>query len=321
MEQVPASTAIRDLRGPREPVDPERPQAVWDEQETAAAGTTVTTRVMILTGSECRFTCSMCDLWRHTLASPTPVGSLPTQIRAGLALPASDAAAPRWLKLYNGSNFFDQRSVPREDLPTVAQLARPFERVVVENHPRLHSDAVARFRDQLTGQLEVAMGLETAHPEALAALNKQMTLSDFEAACSRLHGLEIETRAFVLLGVPGVPPKDTVAWCRQSVACAIDCGVRHVSVVPLRAGNGWIDQQIHTGCLELPTAADLEQAADEAVALPRSSRQVVTVDLWDFDRLRGTCQACRVLRRDRLEAMNVAQVVFPWHSSSCGCCQ
>ena len=34
----------------------------------------------------------------------------------------------------------------------------------------------------LRGQLEVALGLETVHPEVLARLNKQMTLDDFARA-------------------------------------------------------------------------------------------------------------------------------------------
>lgn len=318
-----ATAEIRSLRGPRATVATDVPQAVWDEDETAAPGVAVTARVMLLTGGECRFTCSMCDLWKHTLSTATPAGILQQQIQRGLEQPADEAKHPRWIKLYNGSNFFDSRSVPREDLPEIAALVAGFERVVVENHPRLCSEAVPAFRDQLSGQLEVAMGLETAHPQALAALNKQMTLDDVAGVCERLAGWGVDARAFVLLGVPGVAPDDAVDWCLRSVAFARGCGIRHVSVVPLRSGNGWIDQQLTVGSLRLPTAADLEAVADAALQdSPEEAltmETVVTVDLWDFPKLVGSCNTCRSVRQQRLAAMNLAQRRLPQPTLTCGC--
>jgi radical SAM enzyme (TIGR01210 family) len=318
-----ASAEIRSLRGARADVALEVPQAVWDEEETASPGVGVSTRVMLLTGGECRFTCSMCDLWKHTLPTPTPPGILPQQIRHGLAHPAPGAKPPRWIKLYNGSNFFDHRSVPREDLPEIASLVASFERVVVENHPRLCSEVVPAFRDQLSGQLEVAMGLETAHPEALAALNKQMTLDDMARACETLAAWGVDTRAFVLLGVPGIAPDEAVAWCLRSVAFARECGIRHVSIVPLRRGNGWVDRLLDDGPLRLPTAADLEAVADAALSEPSevaaATATVVTIDLWDFPTLAGSCDVCRPVRQARLAAMNLTQRHISRPDLTCGC--
>lgn len=315
-----ATAEIRSLRGPRATVATDVPQAVWDEDETAAPGVSVTARVMLLTGGECRFTCSMCDLWKHTLPTATPAGILQQQIQRGLEQPADEAKPPRWIKLYNGSNFFDSRSVPREDLPEIAALVAGFERVVVENHPRLCSEAVPAFRDQLSGQLEVAMGLETAHPQALAALNKQLTLDDVAAACERLAGWGVDARAFVLLGVPSIPADEAVDWCLRSVAFARECGIRHVSVVPLRSGNGWIDQLLSSGELRLPTAADLEAVAEAAFPdAAEAATTVVTVDLWDFPLLVGSCDTCRSVRQQRLAAMNLAQRCLPLPALACGC--
>ena len=73
------------------------------------------------------------------------------------------------------SNFFDARSVPREDWPAIQELVRQFETVVVENHPAFCGAPVFEFQQGLVGQLEVAVGLETIHPEILPWLNKQMT--------------------------------------------------------------------------------------------------------------------------------------------------
>ena len=101
--EVALAARVRAARGPKAPVDPLRPAGVWDEAEVAAPGETVPTRVVLLTGAECPFTCTTCDLWRHTLDGPTPPGALPVQLRSALALPSGqttltstgESASPR----------------------------------------------------------------------------------------------------------------------------------------------------------------------------------------------------------------------------------
>ena len=159
---------IRALRGPRPAIDPGRALGhLWEEERTPS-GELAPALTLFLAGAECPFTCVYCDLWRHTLEVPTPPGALPEQVEAalGAALAEPEAApvAATRLKLYNASNFFDSRAVPRADLAVLAELARPFERVVVECHPKLVGEGCLRFGEQLEGRLEVAMGLETIHP-------------------------------------------------------------------------------------------------------------------------------------------------------------
>lgn len=336
---IPAR-GVRTHRGPRSLVDPALPVAVWDEMEIERPGVAVPTRVVILAGAECRFTCVMCDLWRHTLPGPTAPGALPTQIRHALDRPwrawregdtggierpaAPESHGARWIKLYNGSNFFDPRSVPPDDLPAIADLVAGFERVVVENHPCLTDDAVVRFRDRCRPRLEVAMGLETVHEGILARLGKQMTLDDFASACDRLRGWGVDSRAFVLLGLPWLDPAAAVAWCGRAVAFAAAHGVRHVSIVPTRPGNGTLDALAEQGRFTTPDAALVEQAADSFVdraarATHGADRALVTVDLWDFGRLAGTCASCQTARRDRLGRMNLAQRSEPRVPIACGC--
>ena len=88
-----SSAEIRRTRGPKHAVDPRRPIAVWDEEEVAAAGRLVTCRVVLLAGAECPFTCAMCDLWRHTLDGPTPLGAQPS-FGTTLPTPPASVSAP-----------------------------------------------------------------------------------------------------------------------------------------------------------------------------------------------------------------------------------
>jgi uncharacterized Fe-S cluster-containing MiaB family protein len=97
-------------------------------------------------------------------------------------------------KLYNASNFFDHRAVPPGDDPLIAQLLAPFVRVTVECHARLVGPRCLEFAERMDGRLEVALGLETVHPEALPALNKGMTLDDFRQAAGTLRGAGIGVR-------------------------------------------------------------------------------------------------------------------------------
>lgn len=306
------AAAVRGARGAKAAVDPWKPLAVWNEEEVVSAGVGTTTTVALLAGAECPFTCTMCDLWRQTLDGPTPTGASAAQVAAVIE---SVPAAP-WIKLYNASNFFDPRAVPKADLPVIARLVSDRQRVVVENHPALCQTQVADFAGLLAGQLEVAMGLETVHPEILPWLGKRMTAADFAAAADRLRGWNVDVRAFVLLGLPGLDADAAAEWCLRSLRFAADAGARHVSIVPTRSGNGTFDRLAATGRFAAPQAGLVERVLLEALAAPPC---VVTVDLWDYERLPGHCPACREPRRERLLRMQRAQASSPPLSLACGC--
>lgn len=311
------AATVRAARGPKVGVDPFRPVAVWDEAEVAAAGVAVSTRVVLLSGAECPFTCAMCDLWRHTLDGPTPPGALVEQTRLALAVPAGDHGPPRWIKLYNASNFTDPRAVPPQDLPGLATLVAGFDRVVVETHPRLVNDSLSRFAASIGGRLEVAMGLETADPDRLRRLGKGMTRDDFTAAAARLRAAGIDVRAFVLVGLPDCDDPAALDLALGAVRFAAAAGARHVSLVPLRPGNGHLERLAAEGRFR-PVAAATAEAALEG-ALGGGHGAIVTLDLWDWPLLGGQCDRCRTARVERIAAMNRAQRVLPPVPTPCGC--
>ncbi|MEO1991127.1 MAG: radical SAM protein, partial [Pirellulales bacterium] len=298
-----SSFEIRNLRGARNSVSLEHPVAVWDELDVSTGGCAIPTRVMILAGSECRFTCSMCDLWKNTIGRPTPRGAIPQQIQHGLHV--SSELKPTWVKLYNGSNFFDERCVPFEDFPRIAQLVSSFDRVIVENHPSLTKSIIREFRDACSGQLEIAMGLETIHPTALKNLNKKMTTDDFANASEQLRTWNIDVRAFILLGVPGLSKEEAIGSAIESTGFAETCGVRHVSIVPLRAGNGYVESLPKEKQNCVPDAQHVELCAETVFSQFKTSDIIITIDLWDFSKLQGTCEICKQSRLRRLQAMNL----------------
>lgn len=282
------------------------------EPERRPGGTIEQTLTVFLAGAECSFTCSFCDLWRFTTDGPTPAGALPKQLADVLA--ANHEPRDR-LKLYNAGNFFDRRAVPPQDEPALAALAAEFGALTVESHANTIGPHVVEFARRIPGRLEVAVGLETIHPEALAHLNKHLDLSRFDAAAAFLTHHEIDLRAFVLLGVPYVPFEASVEWTVRSVEYAASRGARLISVIPVRGGNGEIERLEQMGHFRPPTLVELETTLERCLAIEPS---VVSVDLWDADRL-PACPECRTARIDRLRRMSLSgQPVAPVSCAACG---
>ena len=291
-------------------LDGGRDLEVTVELERGPGGEFTPSATVFLTGAECPFTCVFCDLWRYTIDGPTPAGALPEQLRAALErLPGllREAGLDRCdqLKLYNASNFFDRRAVPEEDLEPIARLAGGFRRVVVECHPRLVDDRVRRFAELLRGRLEVAMGLETAHPEALSRLGKQLTLEQFDRAAERLRADGVDLRVFVLVGVPFVPAAEQARWVAESVRHAARAGARSVALIPVRGGNGELERLRGLGLFEPPDSSAEPPARPTGLRVAAAGpAPTVQVDLWDLDQVASGCDACRDDRVAAIREMN-----------------
>lgn len=284
------------------------------ERERDPSGAVREVATLFLAGRECPFTCVFCDLWRYTIEGPTPRGSLPRQIERGLGSLGEGVAGCGAVKLYNASNFFDPLAVPDADLPAIVAAVERFERVTVESHPKLVGDRAFALAASLAGELEVAMGLETIHPAALPRLNKAMTVDDFAVAAASLSARDVGVRAFVLVGVPFLEAEGQVEWAARSAERAFELGARHVSLIPVRGGNGEMERLAARGEWRPPSLLLLEDAFETALG---AATGVLTVDAWDLDCF-SSCAACFERRRERLVAMNLAGRVAP--RSPCDLC-
>jgi hypothetical protein len=201
-----------------------------------------------------------------------------------------------------------------EDHAAIADLVRGFERVVVECHPALAGDAVLRFRDLLAGpELEIAMGLETANPQALEKLNKGMTTDDFASCTRRLVSHGIHVRSFVLVGVPFLARDEQAFWLAESARFSFESGCRTVSLIPTRPGSGALEELQRQGLFEPPTLRDLERALEdffEGEEGKGRAQGMLLADLWDAGALPAPA-CCRDARIERLRAMNTFQGSLP----------
>ena len=290
---------IRTLRPPKARSDPYPAHGSLLEQERRPGGKVERSLTVFLTGAECPFTCSFCDLWRWTIDGPTPPGALTTQLRS--VIEANSEHRLDRIKLYNASNFFDPRAVPPEDWGEIAELTAPFAAVTVESHASTVNSRASEFAHAIPGRLEVAVGLETIYPRAVAQLNKKLDLARFDSAAQFLADNGLDLRVFVLLGVPYIPAEESIEWTARTVDYAVQRGASVVSIIPLRGGNGEMERLQSSGDFVPPTLAQLEDTLDACVQMGPA---VVTADLWDVDRFSGAA-CCRQNRVARMQRMNL----------------
>ena len=300
---------ILDSRPPKHRTDPGRPHGFLVESELAATGLVEEVATIFLTNHECPYRCLMCDLWQNTTDERLPPGAIPEQIDFALGrLPPA-----RHVKLYNSGNFFDRQAIPPEDHTAIADRIRRFRTVTIENHPRFCTSECPRFRDLLGTDLNIGIGLETAHREILDRLNKRMTLEDFERAVGFLRHHAIGVRAFILLRPPFMEEHEGVEWAVRSIEYAFSVGVQCCSVIPTRPGNGAMERLQRSGLFDPPTLSSMETVLDAGILMNRGR---VFMDLWDIERFYG-CGRCGPLRRERMHRMNLSQRTVP--AVRCGC--
>jgi len=308
LTSFPASAAERDAwivarRPERNVMDPLRPYAFVVEDERAASGEVVPVATVFLTNRECPWRCLMCDLWRNTLTESVPAGAIPKQIEYAL----QRLGVARQIKLYNSGSFFDPKAIPVADYAAIAERVAGFERVIVECHPVLVGETCINFNDRIAGRLEVAMGLETAHPEILELLNKRMSLKQFEYAAQFLENNNIDLRVFILVEPPFMDEEEALEWAARSLEFAFDCGATAATLIPTRGGNGAMEELAGAGLFSPPKLATLEAAMAHGIAMKKGR---VFADLWDV-RKTASCEICTELRIARLHAMNLQQCAMP----------
>jgi radical SAM enzyme (TIGR01210 family) len=313
LSPIARSRWILDRRPARNVLDPLRPYAFLAETEPGADGQPVDVATIFLTNRECPWHCLMCDLWRNTLEETVPAGAIAAQIVYALENLPPRTSTRTALKLYNAGSFFDPLAIPVDEYPAIARLAAPFDRTIVECHPALVGPRCTEFRDLLTGRLEVALGLETVHPEVLERLNKRMTLEQFRRAAEFLHDERIDLRVFILVRPPWLSEEEGIEWAKRSLDFAFDCRANVCALIPTRPGNGAMEALQKAGEYALPSLASLEAALEYGVSL-RAGR--VFADLWDVDQF-IRCTACSQQRIQRIRSINTTQTI----SSRIECCR
>lgn len=290
---------ILSKRGKKNNVDPFKPYGWLIEKELTANGKVEDVLIVFLTNRECPFHCLMCDLWKNTCDNTVPAGAITMQIKSVL----EQVNNVHNIKLYNSGSFFDPNAIPVKEYCQIADLLKDFKTVIVESHPAFINKHVLEFSFMLKPKLEVAIGLETVHPDILPKLNKKMDLESIKKAITFLIKNGISTRAFVLLKTPFMNEQEGVQWAQRSLDFAFETGIGCCTVIPVRAGNGAMDHLLQSGEFLLPSLCSLEKVLEYGIGL-RKGR--VFADTWDLE-LFSDCKECYEKRTSRIKNMNLSQ--------------
>lgn len=296
-------------RGNKNNVDPLKPYGWLVEKERTVSGSIEDTGIIFLTNRECPFHCLMCDLWKNTTDVTATAGTIPNQIRYAM----EKMPAVRHIKLYNSGSFFDTRAIPEKDYKEIASLLKNCETVIVESHPRLINEKCLKFRDMLVPELHVAMGLETVNREILSKLNKQMSPEDFSNSVGFLTKNGIYSRAFILLGLPFLTESESTFWAERSIDFAFASGVECCTIIPVREGNGAMDQLKERGDFTLPDILSLEKVLEYGIELNKGR---VFADVWDLAHF-SKCNKCIDQRIKRVNAINLSQKITSTVDCNC----
>jgi len=293
---------ILSRRGTKNKVDPARPYGWLVEKELTIRGTVEDTGIIFLTNNECPYHCLMCDLWKNTTDEPVEPGAISSQVEWAL----EKMPAVKHLKLYNSGSFFDERAIAEKDYERIASLVSGMDTVIVECHPRLINEKCLRFRDMLKPDLHVAMGLETIKPGLLRKLNKKMSPEDFGNSVKYLKRNGIQSRAFILLRPPFHSEDEGIYWAERSIDFAFNSGVECCTVIPVRGGNGAMEELAREGHFTPPDIISLEKVLEYGIGLGKGR---VFADTWDL-KLFSRCDKCLGRRIERITQMNMRQEII-----------
>ena len=165
-----------------------------------------------------------------------------------------------------------------------------------------------RLRDLLSGSLEVALGLETVHPQVLPRLNKKFDPGAFFPGRRIPAGQRNCPARILLVKPPFLDEAEGLEWAVKSAVFALSCGATVVSLIPTRPGNGAMERLGETGEFSPPRLSTLEKALEQTLARRGDGR--IFADTWDLEQF-SRCPACLEKRRQRLQAMNLSQKILP----------
>jgi len=289
--------------------DVRKPYHAMLEQEIGPDGILWDVATLFLVNRECPFRCLMCDLWKNTTREPVTAEDIVAQVEAGLA----QTGPGRAVKLYNSGSWFDPSAVPIEAYEPVARLVAGFERVIVESHCAFLGERAEHFlmllrRYNPSVTLEVAIGIETVHPEVLARLNKRVTTADFVAAAEWLHMRGMALRSFVLLRPPFLTEDEGLELAKRTIEFAISVGSTFTALIPVRGGNGAMDVLRAAGDWAPPSLTSLEAGLRHGLTIvDRQAHQRITADVWDISVFSDAGDAESDAIIARVNQMNVEQ--------------
>lgn len=246
-----ARSIARSVAEERRPT-PAEPEAArkfvnqWTEAE-ALHGEEVRAFVLILKTRGCYWAdlkgCSMCGYAKDTLGRSATPGELAQQ----LADAVDRYRGEPYVKVYTSGSFLDDREVDPESRRTIlGAFAGKARRFLFETLPEFPTpETLTPLAEVFPGEIEVALGLESANPDVLARLiNKGSSPQEYFDAGDRVRAAGMKAKAYLLLKPPYLGEGESIA----DVVASVEAAREHfdtMSINPVHIQNGTVVEWLY----------------------------------------------------------------------------
>jgi radical SAM enzyme (TIGR01210 family) len=321
MESV-ARQVARDRRpAPSSEAGASRYVNLWTEAEAIGPGR-VPAFVVILRTRGCYWAdlkgCTMCGYARDTLGRSATPAELARQLEGVLRAYRDQP----YVKIYTSGSFLDDREVdPASRAAIVGAFSGRARRLLFETLPEFATSAtLAPLRERFSGDLEVALGLESTQPEILRRfVNKGSPPSDYFAAAERVRALGIRTKAYLLLKPPYLTEREAIEDAVRSVELAAP-RFDTISVNPVHIQGGtvveWLFQRHR---YRPPWLWSLVEVLRRGAAVRGTTRLVTFPTAGGLRRGPHNCGVCDRAVLAALEEASLAQEFAPLAALRCDC--
>ncbi|MGB2825684.1 MAG: archaeosine biosynthesis radical SAM protein RaSEA [Thermoplasmata archaeon] len=227
----------RRRRSPREPV------SVWKEKENLG-GEVVDAGVVILRTSGCAHSrgggCTMCG---YNQESSEGISS--EDVIAQFRSASKSLNGTQFLKVYTSGSFLDQREMPLDAQREILSWCRDGGRgLLFESRTEFITDDGLGAALQVHDDIEVAIGLESANDRVLKfAINKDMTVADYDRAASAVKSAGARLRSYVLLKPPYLTEAEAI---EDAISTAKHAALMSdtISINPVNVQRGTIVERL-----------------------------------------------------------------------------
>jgi archaeosine synthase beta-subunit len=317
-----ARSVARDRRP--EPASPDAAHHLvnqWVEAE-ALGPDRVQAFVLILKTRGCYWAdvkgCSMCGYSKDTLGRSATPKELGHQLEEALERYRGEP----YVKVYTSGSFLDDREVDAESRRSIVRaFSGRARRFLFETLPEFATPSVlGPLADAFSGELEVALGLETTDPTVLARyVHKSTGPQEYLEAADRIRALGHRTKAYLLLK----PPYLTEAEAVDDVVRSVGEAAPHfdtLSVNPVHIQNGTVVEWLyHRGRYRPPWLWSVVEALRLGAEYRGPTRLVSFPTAGGLPRGPHNCRSCDAGVLAAIEEASLAQEFSGLSTLACAC--
>ena len=293
----------------------------WTEAE-AIGEERVRAFVLILRTRGCYWAdlkgCSMCGYAKDTLGRSATPAELGEQLDAALRVYRGEP----YVKIYTSGSFLDDREVDAASRQHIVEgFAGHARRLLFETLPEFAMvGALEPLRNAFSGEIEVALGLESTQPEVLLRyVNKNSPPTAYLAAADRIRAGGFRVKGYLLLKPPYLTEREAI----EDVVTSVRLAAPHfdaLSVNPVHIQNGTVVEWLyHRGRYRPPWLWSLSEVLRRGATFRGNSRLVTFPTAGGLARGPHNCGSCDREFLSALEEASLSQRFDGLDRLDCAC--